>query len=198
MKCVCTLDPRSRAKSRSDMEDLVCNCNFLKLTINLWIYLLCFRWRLLTSRKRLSGKKKLNLLSIRYLLQTDIVGIFRCLLAFFKSLLGLKRLCMVMPYNFCTLWSCAWMHFFIDVMGCLLAFVLNLISWGTFWHIWRCLVIWTTYHVFGYALISSTDDFYNVKHQESLDVTGNKYVSFEYKSGMDSGRNASSSDQESQ
>ncbi|PWA68595.1 ENHANCED DISEASE RESISTANCE 2 [Artemisia annua] len=36
------------------------------------------------------------------------------------------------------------------------------------------------------------------QHQESLVVTGNKYVSFEYKSGMDSGRNASSSDQESQ
>ncbi|GJZ82510.1 hypothetical protein Tco_0647683 [Tanacetum coccineum] len=36
------------------------------------------------------------------------------------------------------------------------------------------------------------------QHQESLVVTGNKYVSFEYKPGMDSGRNASSSDQESQ
>ncbi|XP_071701234.1 protein ENHANCED DISEASE RESISTANCE 2-like [Rutidosis leptorrhynchoides] len=36
------------------------------------------------------------------------------------------------------------------------------------------------------------------QHQESLVATGNKYVSFEYKSGMDSGRNASSSDQESQ
>ena len=52
--------------------------------------------------------------------------------------------------------------------------------------------------MFGYALISSTYDFYNVKHQESLGVTGNKYVSFEYKAGVDSGRYASSSDQESQ
>ncbi|KAI3707334.1 hypothetical protein L6452_25762 [Arctium lappa] len=36
------------------------------------------------------------------------------------------------------------------------------------------------------------------QHQESLAANGNKYQSFEYKSGMDSGRNASSSDQESQ
>ncbi|XP_024986000.1 protein ENHANCED DISEASE RESISTANCE 2-like [Cynara cardunculus var. scolymus] len=36
------------------------------------------------------------------------------------------------------------------------------------------------------------------QHQESLTASGNKYQSFEYKSGMDSGRNASSSDQESQ
>lgn len=36
------------------------------------------------------------------------------------------------------------------------------------------------------------------QHQESLVANGNKYHSFEYKSGMDSGRNASSSDQESQ
>ncbi|KAJ9556356.1 hypothetical protein OSB04_010970 [Centaurea solstitialis] len=36
------------------------------------------------------------------------------------------------------------------------------------------------------------------QHQESLSANGNKYQSFEYKSGMDSGRNASSSDQESQ
>ncbi|KAI7752539.1 hypothetical protein M8C21_015890, partial [Ambrosia artemisiifolia] len=36
------------------------------------------------------------------------------------------------------------------------------------------------------------------QHQESLVANGNKFVSFEYKSGMDSGRNASSSDQESQ
>ncbi|KAK2995051.1 hypothetical protein RJ640_024509 [Escallonia rubra] len=36
------------------------------------------------------------------------------------------------------------------------------------------------------------------QHQESLVANGNKYHSFEYKSGMDSGRNASSSDHESQ
>jgi hypothetical protein len=36
------------------------------------------------------------------------------------------------------------------------------------------------------------------QHQESQVPNGNKYVSFEYKSGMDSGRNASSSDRESQ
>ncbi|KAK3037636.1 hypothetical protein RJ639_030413 [Escallonia herrerae] len=36
------------------------------------------------------------------------------------------------------------------------------------------------------------------QHQESLVANGNKYHSFEYKSGMDNGRNASSSDHESQ
>ncbi|KAL3635776.1 Protein ENHANCED DISEASE RESISTANCE 2 [Castilleja foliolosa] len=36
------------------------------------------------------------------------------------------------------------------------------------------------------------------QHQESQTTNGNKYLSFEYKSGMDSGRNASSSDHESQ
>ncbi|KAK4490838.1 hypothetical protein RD792_001553 [Penstemon davidsonii] len=36
------------------------------------------------------------------------------------------------------------------------------------------------------------------QHQESQATNGNKYHSFEYKSGMDSGRNASSSDHESQ
>ncbi|KAH1082848.1 hypothetical protein J1N35_022609 [Gossypium stocksii] len=36
------------------------------------------------------------------------------------------------------------------------------------------------------------------KHQDSQMANGNKYVSFEYKSGMDNGRNASSSDYESQ
>nr|XP_043635237.1 protein ENHANCED DISEASE RESISTANCE 2-like isoform X2 [Erigeron canadensis] len=36
------------------------------------------------------------------------------------------------------------------------------------------------------------------QHQESLVTNGNKFVTFEYKPGMDSGRNASSSDQESQ
>ncbi|KAL5794667.1 hypothetical protein ACOSP7_003261 [Xanthoceras sorbifolium] len=36
------------------------------------------------------------------------------------------------------------------------------------------------------------------QHQESQVANGNKYVSFEYKSGMDNGRNASSSDRESQ
>ncbi|KAJ8754358.1 hypothetical protein K2173_002809 [Erythroxylum novogranatense] len=35
------------------------------------------------------------------------------------------------------------------------------------------------------------------KHQDSQVPNGNKYVSFEYKSGMDNGRNASSSDHES-
>ncbi|MFQ6626970.1 hypothetical protein Gotur_005007 [Gossypium turneri] len=36
------------------------------------------------------------------------------------------------------------------------------------------------------------------QHQDSQMANGNKYVSFEYKSGMDNGRNASSSDYESQ
>ncbi|EEF42459.1 protein ENHANCED DISEASE RESISTANCE 2 [Ricinus communis] len=36
------------------------------------------------------------------------------------------------------------------------------------------------------------------QHQESQVVNGNKYISFEYKSGMDNGRTASSSDHESQ
>ncbi|XP_075484268.1 protein ENHANCED DISEASE RESISTANCE 2-like [Primulina tabacum] len=36
------------------------------------------------------------------------------------------------------------------------------------------------------------------QHQESQATNGNKYYSFEYKSGMDNGRNASSSDHESQ
>ncbi|KAH7514803.1 hypothetical protein FEM48_Zijuj11G0129400 [Ziziphus jujuba var. spinosa] len=36
------------------------------------------------------------------------------------------------------------------------------------------------------------------QHQGSQAANGNKYVSFEYKSGMDNGRNASSSDRESQ
>ncbi|KAL8536476.1 hypothetical protein ACS0TY_011907 [Phlomoides rotata] len=36
------------------------------------------------------------------------------------------------------------------------------------------------------------------QHQESQGTNGNKYLSFEYKSGMDNGRNASSSDHESQ
>lgn len=37
-----------------------------------------------------------------------------------------------------------------------------------------------------------------MQHQESQASNGNKYQSFEYKSGMDNGRNASSSDHESQ
>jgi len=37
-----------------------------------------------------------------------------------------------------------------------------------------------------------------VQHQESQAPNGNKYVSFEYKAGADSMRNASSSDHESQ
>ncbi|EOY25291.1 Enhanced disease resistance 2 isoform 2, partial [Theobroma cacao] len=37
-----------------------------------------------------------------------------------------------------------------------------------------------------------------IEHQESQIANGNKYVSFEYKSGMDNGRTASSSDHESQ
>ncbi|KAF3660086.1 Protein ENHANCED DISEASE RESISTANCE 2 [Capsicum annuum] len=36
------------------------------------------------------------------------------------------------------------------------------------------------------------------QHQESQGTNGNKYISFEYKSDMDNGRNASSSDRESQ
>lgn len=36
------------------------------------------------------------------------------------------------------------------------------------------------------------------QHQESQTTNGNKYVSFEYKSGLDNGRNGSSSDHESQ
>ncbi|KAL4323369.1 hypothetical protein GQ457_11G020460 [Hibiscus cannabinus] len=36
------------------------------------------------------------------------------------------------------------------------------------------------------------------QHQDSQTANGNKYVSFEYKSGMDNGRNTSSSDHESQ
>lgn len=36
------------------------------------------------------------------------------------------------------------------------------------------------------------------QHQDSLVANGNKYISFEYKPGMDNGRNASSSDHESQ
>ncbi|XP_044466195.1 protein ENHANCED DISEASE RESISTANCE 2-like [Mangifera indica] len=36
------------------------------------------------------------------------------------------------------------------------------------------------------------------QHQDSQVANGNKYISFEYKSGMDNGRTASSSDQESQ
>lgn len=37
-----------------------------------------------------------------------------------------------------------------------------------------------------------------MQHQDSQVANGNKYVSFEYKSGMDNGRTASSSDHESQ
>lgn len=37
-----------------------------------------------------------------------------------------------------------------------------------------------------------------VQHQGSQVANGNKYVSFEYKPGMDNGRTASSSDRESQ
>jgi hypothetical protein len=37
-----------------------------------------------------------------------------------------------------------------------------------------------------------------VQHQGSQVANGNKYVSFEYKPGMDNGRTASSSDHESQ
>lgn len=37
-----------------------------------------------------------------------------------------------------------------------------------------------------------------MQHQGSQAANGNKYVSFEYKSGMDNGRTASSSDRESQ
>lgn len=36
------------------------------------------------------------------------------------------------------------------------------------------------------------------QHQESQAANGNKYLSFEYKSGMDNGRKSSSSDRESQ
>ncbi|KAK6158470.1 hypothetical protein DH2020_005784 [Rehmannia glutinosa] len=41
-------------------------------------------------------------------------------------------------------------------------------------------------------------DVVGMQHQESQATNGNKYHSFEYKSGMDNGRNASSSDHESQ
>ncbi|KAM3338827.1 hypothetical protein P3S68_030913 [Capsicum galapagoense] len=34
------------------------------------------------------------------------------------------------------------------------------------------------------------------QHQESQGANGNKYISFEYKSDMDNGRNASSADRE--
>lgn len=37
-----------------------------------------------------------------------------------------------------------------------------------------------------------------MQHQESLVANGNKYQSVGYKSGIDDGRNGSSSDQESQ
>lgn len=37
-----------------------------------------------------------------------------------------------------------------------------------------------------------------IQHQDSQVGNGNKYISFEYKSGMDNGRAASSSDHESQ
>ena len=40
--------------------------------------------------------------------------------------------------------------------------------------------------------------YYHMQHQESQIADSNKYVSFEYKSEMDNGRIASSSDHESQ
>ena len=40
--------------------------------------------------------------------------------------------------------------------------------------------------------------FDGVQHQDLQVANGNKYISFEYKSGMDNGRAASSSDHESQ
>lgn len=52
-------------------------------------------------------------------------------------------------------------------------------------------------HEFGIMTNQIFDDV-DVQHQDSLVANGNKYISFEYKPGMDNGRNASSSDHESQ
>lgn len=41
-------------------------------------------------------------------------------------------------------------------------------------------------------------NFQCLQHQGAQPSNGNKYISFEYKSGMDNGRTASSSDHESQ
>lgn len=38
----------------------------------------------------------------------------------------------------------------------------------------------------------------NLQHQEAQAANGNKYLSFEYKSGMDNGGKSSSSDRDSQ
>lgn len=48
-------------------------------------------------------------------------------------------------------------------------------------------------------ILNGTEHVCLLQHQGSLAANGNKaYASFEYKSGFDSGRNASSSDRESQ
>ncbi|CAK7356013.1 unnamed protein product [Dovyalis caffra] len=52
--------------------------------------------------------------------------------------------------------------------------------------------------VYVLSIYDKKDKYNRITHQESQVPNGNKYVSFEYKSGMDNGRTASSSDRESQ
>lgn len=57
------------------------------------------------------------------------------------------------------------------------------------------------YHILYSLFISfwvSCSALRKFQHQESQAANGNKYLSFEYKSGMDNGRKSSSSDRESQ
>ncbi|KAH9686941.1 protein ENHANCED DISEASE RESISTANCE 2 [Citrus sinensis] len=52
--------------------------------------------------------------------------------------------------------------------------------------------------VYVLSVYNKKEKYHRITHQESQVSNGNKYVSFEYKSGMDNGRNGSSSDHESQ
>ncbi|KAF3447666.1 hypothetical protein FNV43_RR08369 [Rhamnella rubrinervis] len=52
--------------------------------------------------------------------------------------------------------------------------------------------------VYVLSVYNKKEKYHRITHQGSQAPNGNKYVSFEYKSGMDNGRTASSSDHESQ
>ena len=104
------------------------------------------RWQLSTFRRHSFGKRKLNLLLIRFLLS--------CWL--FHNLLLL-------------LYNC-----------------------------WKWLFLKDTIHHLRVLVRKSWHIVLDMQHQESQATNGNKYISFEYKSGVDNGRNASSSEHDSQ
>lgn len=109
------------------------------------IDILGFRWPLSTFRRHSFGKRKLNLLLIRFVLSYSLI---QYLLLY---------------------------HFFLNSFPLKMPYIIVCFSWLKSWH--RVV---------------------DMQHQESQTTNGNKYVSFEYKSGADNGRNASSSEHDSQ